>query len=402
VPGLPGVTGLTVTVKEQVLVLPLPSVAVPVTVAVPTANVLPESGLVITAGLPQLSVAVTVNVTAAWQVLISAFTAIFDEQLITGTWLSITVTMNEQVLVLPLPSVAVLVTVWTPTVIVLPEAGLDTTVALPQLSLAVTVKFTVVVQSPASAFRLKPDGHVITGAWLSTTVTVKEQVAVLPLPSVAVLVTVVVPTLNTVPEFWLDTTAALPQLSLAVTEKVTVVEQRPASAFWLKLNGQLMAGAWESVTVTTKEHVEVFPLPSVAVPVTVVAPVLKVLPEAGLDIIVTLPQLSVAVTGKFTTAVQKPASAFWVKLKGQLMTGASASVTVTVKEQVLVLPLPSVAVPVTVVGPALNVLPEAGTEVTVTLLQLSLAVTVKFTAAVQCPASVFWLKFAGQLIAGAW
>ena len=103
--------------------------------------------------------------------------------------------------------------------------------ALPQLSLAVTVKFTVVVQNPASVFWLNPDGQLITGAWLSNTVTTKEQVLVLPLPSVAVLVTVVAPALNTLPDAGMDTTAALPQLSLAVTEKVTVVLHSPASAF---------------------------------------------------------------------------------------------------------------------------------------------------------------------------
>ena len=52
---------------------------------------------------------------------------------------------------------------------------------------------------PVGADTVMFDGQVTVGTWLSTTVTVKEQVAVLPLPSVAVAVTVVVPTLNTLP-----------------------------------------------------------------------------------------------------------------------------------------------------------------------------------------------------------
>ena len=66
----------------------------------------------------------------------------------------------------------------------------------------------------------------------------------------------------------------------------------------------------------------VFPPPSVAVEVTVVAPVLKVLPDAELDTTVALPQLSVAVTEKVTTAEQLPASVFWLKPDGQVIEGA--------------------------------------------------------------------------------
>jgi hypothetical protein len=45
-------------------------------------------------------------------------------------------------------------------------------------------------------------GQVMAGGMLSTTVTVKEQVAVLLEPSVAVAVTVVVPRLKVLPEVW--------------------------------------------------------------------------------------------------------------------------------------------------------------------------------------------------------
>jgi hypothetical protein len=71
---------------------------------------------------------------------------------------------------------------------------------------------------------------VITGFSLSLTVTVKLQAEVLPLKSVAVLVTVVVPTLNVLPDKWLDTTVAL-QLSVADTLNVTTALQFPLSLF---------------------------------------------------------------------------------------------------------------------------------------------------------------------------
>ena len=74
------------------------------------------------------------------------------------------------------------------------------TVAAPQLSVAVAAKVTAVPHWPASAGRTMAEGHVMDGAWLSVTVTVKEQVEVLPAASVAVAVTVVEPTLKNEPE----------------------------------------------------------------------------------------------------------------------------------------------------------------------------------------------------------
>ena len=143
---------MTVTIKEQLLVLPFTSVAVLVTVVVPTLNVLPEAGVDTIVDTPQLSLAVTENVTTALQLFILPFTVIFDGQVMTGAWLSATVTVNEQVLVLPYISVAELVTVVVPVANVLPEAGFDTTVDTPQLSVAVTLNVTTALQFPASVF----------------------------------------------------------------------------------------------------------------------------------------------------------------------------------------------------------------------------------------------------------
>ena len=74
------------------------------------------------------------------------------------------------------------------------------TVAAPQLSVAVAANVTTVLQEPASAELTMAEGQAIEGACVSFTVTVNEQVEVLPAASVAVAVTVVTPTLNIEPE----------------------------------------------------------------------------------------------------------------------------------------------------------------------------------------------------------
>ena len=78
--------------------------------------------------------------------------------------MSVTVTVNVQVLVLPLASVAVWVTVVTPTGKVLPLAGLLTRFVTLQLSVALTANVTLLrLQRPASALNTRLAGQVITG-----------------------------------------------------------------------------------------------------------------------------------------------------------------------------------------------------------------------------------------------
>jgi hypothetical protein len=55
-------------------------------------------------------------------------------------------------------------------------------------------------------------------------------------------VTVVVPTLNILPETGFDTIVETPQLSVAVTLNVTTALHKPASLFWLMSDGQVMEG----------------------------------------------------------------------------------------------------------------------------------------------------------------
>ena len=73
----------------------------------------------------------------------------------------------------------------------------------------------ITLDAPLGVTAVTFAGHVITGGCVSFTVTVNEQVAVLPAPSVAVAVTVVVPFGKVEPEAGEDTTVGVEQLSVA-------------------------------------------------------------------------------------------------------------------------------------------------------------------------------------------
>ena len=168
--------------------------------------------------------------------------------------MSVTVTVNVQRLVLPLASVAVLITVVVPTGNVLPLGGLLTRLVTLQLSVALTMKVTLLrLHRPASAARTRLLEQVNTGLCVSVTVTVKVQLDVLPLASVAVFVTVVVPTGNVLPLTVLLVRLVTPQLSIALTKNVTLLRLHwPGSAVSTRLLEQLITEACMSVTVTVK------------------------------------------------------------------------------------------------------------------------------------------------------
>ena len=65
---------------------------------------------------------------------------------------------------------------------------------------------------------------------------------------------------------------------------------------------------------------------------------MNVLPLAGVQVTVAVPQLSVAVTLNVTLLEQLPPAVPTVMLLGQVITGAMVSLTVTVKLQFAVLP----------------------------------------------------------------
>ena len=194
---------------------------------------------------------------------------------ITGASSSVTVTVKVAAVEFPWMSVAVYATVVVPTGKVSPEAASPTIESIPQLSAAVgAVQFTTALQFPASLVWVMSVGmSEITGASSSVSVTVKLEVVVLPAMSVAVNVTVVMPTANVSPLEWVLVNAA-EQLSLAVgSVHVTAALQVPPAADCVMLAGvPLKVGAMLSCTVTVKVTVAVLLLTSVAEKTTSLSP----------------------------------------------------------------------------------------------------------------------------------
>src|SRR5262249_55067601 len=154
---------VTVTVNVHWLLLPLLSHAVFVTVVTPNGNEKPLGGTLTTLSTPQLSVAVTLNVTLLEHPPDAALTVMFDGQVMTGGSLSSTVTVNVQVLLLPDASMAVLITMLVPTGNVAPLGGTVVKLARLQLSEAVTLKFTLRSQLLPVALTVMSAGQLIAG-----------------------------------------------------------------------------------------------------------------------------------------------------------------------------------------------------------------------------------------------
>ena len=127
------------------------------------------------------------------------------------------------------------------------------------------------------------------------------------------------------------------------------------------LLGQLMAQP--ALTVTVKEHPPELPDVSLAVQFTVVTPIGKLEPEAGVQVTGLEPsQASVAVAENVAVAEPEP-TGLSVKLigPGQTTVGPWLSLTVTVKLQAG----PAVVVQLTVVVPFGKKEPAAGVQATV-------------------------------------
>ena len=390
----------TVTVKVHVLLLPLLSRAVLVTMVVPTGKANPLAGTLVTLATPQLSMAVTANVALLVHMPGAVLTVRFAGHVSCGGCVSLTVTVKMHVLLLPVLSRTVLVTIVVPRGNANPLAGTLEMLVTAQLSDVLTVKVTLLVQTLGAASTVMLTGQVICGGCVSLTVTVKVHVLLLPLLSRAVLVTVVVPRGKANPLAGALEMLVTAQLSVAVTMKVTLLEQAPGGAFTVRFAGQVITGGWVSFTMTVKEQVLLLPLLSRAVLVTMVLPSGKAKPLAGLLETLVTAQLSVAVTLNVTMLVHAPGAVFPVRFAGQVMAGGCVSFTVTVKVQVLELPRVSRAVLVTVVVPRGKAKPLAGILERFVTVQLSLAATTKVTLLVQTPGAVLTVRFAGQATTG--
>src|SRR5258706_172828 len=108
------------------------------------------------------------------------------------------------------------------------------------------LKVRLLVQTPGAASTVKFAGQVICGGCVSSTVTAKLQLLLLPLLSRAVLVTVVTPNGKGKPLGGLLVTLVTAQLSLAVTLKVTLLIHTPGAVFAVRLVGQVITGASRS------------------------------------------------------------------------------------------------------------------------------------------------------------
>jgi hypothetical protein len=181
--------------------------------------------------------------------------------------LSVTVTVNEQVAVFPLASVAVNETGVTPMGNEDPEGNPLVCVSINpgQLSLATGAAHnTTALHDPGVLLtEILAGQEVNTGTWLSVTVTVKEHVETFPPASVAANETFVTPIGKADP----DGNPAVcvnvipGQLSLAAgATHVTMAEQLPGVLFTEMFAGhELNTGNWLSVTVTVKVHTDEFP-----------------------------------------------------------------------------------------------------------------------------------------------
>jgi hypothetical protein len=149
-----------------------------------------------TEGVPQLSVAVgavQVAIAAVSDVVLAIFTgqAVKTGNVVSLTHGFVTVTVNEQVALLLLASVAVYTTVVTPILNASPEVYVLDTEGVPQLSVAVgAVQVAIAAVSDVVlaifAGQVVKIGFTVSVAHGFVTVIVKEQVALLFLASVAV------------------------------------------------------------------------------------------------------------------------------------------------------------------------------------------------------------------------
>jgi hypothetical protein len=206
------------------------------------------------------------------------------EQVSVGGVVSETLTENVHGLdTRPLLSVAVQETVVTEgSRKVEPELGVHWEEAIPNASVALGLNKTAIDGTPEVGEVDMLAGHVMTGLVLSVTTILKVQLFVLPLWSVALQKTVVVPTLNVAPLVALQPEEATAKLSEAVNVKLTDTVVDDELGLEAMFEGQDIEGGIVSgrVTITLKAQLDVSPTASVAVHVTVVAPRLKEDPEA--------------------------------------------------------------------------------------------------------------------------
>src|SRR6266404_792221 len=351
------VVSTTVTFWLQELLLPHASVACQVRVA---SKVLPQCPVtlvtvlrIVIVALPLLSVAVGASKVQAAPCSTVLLVLL---HVITGAVVSTTVTIWLQELLLPQASVACQVRVASKVLpqwpVMLVTVLRIVMVAPPLLSVAVG---TSKVQAAPCSTVLLVLLHVMTGAVVSTTVTLWLQELLLPQASVACQVRVASKVLPQCPVTLVTVLriviVALPLLSVALG--ASKVQGAPCSTVLLVLL-HVMTGAVVSTTVTFWLQELLLPQASVACQVRVASKVLPQWPVMLVTVLRTvmmaLPLLSVAV-GASNVQAAPCSTVLFVLL--HVMTGAVVSTTVTFWLQALLLPQASVACQVRVASKGL-------------------------------------------------
>ena len=188
--------------------------------------------------------------------------------------LSSTVTVDVQVLLLPLTSVAVNVTLWIPTSLQSKLVWLKSVEERPQASFDPSfTSITDKLPDPAASNCTVTSWQSAWGAILSTTVTTDVQVLVLPLTSVAVSVTVFVPTSPQSKVVLSRLRLASPQGSISPSKICPgVILPEPLASSCTVRSSQSATGIVLSSTETIAVQVLRLPLISVTERVTVCSP----------------------------------------------------------------------------------------------------------------------------------
>ncbi len=297
----------TVTVASQVETFPFTSVTVSVTVFVPTWEqskscvVFPPS--IVHEAIPQLSIeppsiSIELMVTSP---LASNWTVMFW-QIAVGDIVSSTVTSASHVLIFPLTSVTVKVIVLTPTweqsklILVFPPSTVME--AIPQFSVEPPSMSTELIETtPPELNWTIISWQTAVGVIVSSTVTIASQVLTFPFTSVTVSVTVFAPTseqsklVEVCPPS--TVTVATPQLSVdPPSMSIELIVTSPLASSWTVMSWQTAIGFTVSRTVTTAVQVELFPLLSTAVNVTVFGPMFEQSNASGVTVNEANPQLA--------------------------------------------------------------------------------------------------------------
>src|SRR5437868_12405408 len=180
----------------------------------------------------------------------------------------------------------------------------------------------------------------IAGLVVSRIVIVNVEVAVFPAASVAVHVTVVVPSGNKEPTPGEHETGTLPSTrSLAGGMVYVVVRPFGPVASRTMLAVAPIDGRVVSWTITVKSPVPVLPAPSSAVQVTIVEPIANKLPDAGAHVVVRPPPTrSLAEGGLYVTMAPLGPVASAITVPWLLTVGGVPSWTLTLKVALPTLP----------------------------------------------------------------